>query len=61
MVTTTDKKLYRFYVVTSDGIVLVWTHLSVKEAQTMNKLTSKGFNILQSSTEVIRFGWEEMA
>lgn len=53
------KTLYRVYCTTTDGVVMVWTHLSLAQAKAMYNNMGK-FNPLQSSTELTRFGWEEM-
>lgn len=52
---------YRFYLVTTEGVTLVWTGLTLTQAKAMHRATATMFNVLQSSTEVKRFGWEEMA
>lgn len=51
--------LYRVYVVTEDGIVLVWSNLSRAKALAMHKANEKNFSNIQSSTGLTRFGWEE--
>ena len=42
--------LYRVYVVTEDGIVLVWSNLSRAKALAMHKANEKNFSNIQSST-----------
>ena len=51
---------YRAWIVTTDGIRIVWTHLTRRQALALHKLNIDKVNILQSSTEVTRCGWEEM-
>lgn len=55
------KPMYRAYVAMTGGEVLVWTHLTLAQSKAMHKMCSEKFNVLQSSTEITRFGWEEMA
>ena len=51
---------YRAYLTTTDGITLAFTHLSRSRAILLQHILNKNFNILQSSTEITRTGWEEM-
>ena len=51
--------LYEFYLTTTEGIKLTWTHLTKREAVKMYALMKK-LNPLRSSTESARFGWKEM-
>ena len=53
------KSTYRFFIKMENGATLAWSHLTLREAQAMNKLMNK-HNTLQSSVNVSRFGWEEV-
>ena len=55
---TTDK-LYEFTLVTADGIMITWTHLTRKEATALHAVQAR-FNILRSSTELRKYTWKEM-
>lgn len=55
-----SKPMYRVFLTTTDGIVLVWTHLTRTQAVALHNVIGAKFNVLQSSTELVRFGWEEM-
>lgn len=52
---------YRFYLVTEDGNVMVWTNLTYTQAKALNKATYESYNSNASSAGVTRFGWEVMA
>lgn len=52
--------LYRVYCATTEGAVLVWTNLTKAKALVLYRAMDKNFSPLQSSTDITRFGWEEM-
>lgn len=59
-ISTSDKPMYEVSLTTTDGIVLVWTHLTRAQAMALHKLNDTKINVLRSSTEIKQFGWREM-
>lgn len=54
-----DSKLYEFSLMTADNVVIVWTHLTKREATMLYALAAR-INPLRSTEEVCEFEWKEM-
>jgi len=54
------EKLYEFSIRTDVNEVIVWTHLTKREATLLHALAVR-INPLRSTAEVVQFEWKEMA